>query len=96
MPKLVDSSWYMVNISWVKNVNNGFITTRISGVLSSTVYYIHLFISFIMSAQARVIHSIVLFFTHGLSTAILVKTSLLNTLFTQYPQDLLLERFEEN
>ena len=90
MLKLVFSSWYIVNKSWVKNVNNLRILNSISGVYSSTKRFVLAHRQYSKWVQTLFNHQYLPRYSTTLCTDLINKFKLLNKRFTYYPQSLLI------
>jgi len=95
MPKLVVSSWYMVNNSWVKYVNNQrIIVSIISGKLSTTVQLVNTQVNKKWLQNQFSTTNYHYFYT-AISTYMNTKINLLNKTFTHNPQSLILKLIKE-
>jgi hypothetical protein len=89
----------MLNTSvkmWVKNVNNQRIETGINSVFISPILHAWYVSQATTSEQPQVTHQTLPSFNQLLSTIRIRFSYPLNTVFTQFPQHLLIERTNEN
>lgn len=91
MLKLVIRKWYVVYITWVKNVNKLRVNSSINSAMSSTSAINTLTTHQAIDVQLSVIHPSIHFSPHHLSTLKNTLSRLLFVSFPSYPQYLLLE-----
>lgn len=91
MLKLVINRWYVVYITWVKNVNKLRVNSSIKSVISSPISANTITTHQDMDVQLLFIHPTVHFSPQRLSTLKITISRLLFVSFPSYPQTLLLE-----
>lgn len=91
MLKLVTNRWYVVYITWVKNVNKLRVDDSIKSVVSSPVVANTITTHQNIDVQLPFIHSTIHFSPQRLSTLKNTLSHLLFVSFPSYPQTLLLE-----
>ena len=96
MLKLVISRWYLVNSSWVKNVNNQRLISSISGVNISTKRLVLINKLITIDVQIQFSKLDLLHYSTTIYTYLNSKFNLLNKSFTYYPQSLLMSLIKEN